>query len=289
VLLLRRTVAALHGGGHEVTLLAPAASGAVLLGPGPSEGRRLIDWERADVAALVAGHAVPDALRRDLSGHAVAVAFTRTRMLVQALGTVVARVLERDPAPPPGVHAAGWLAGVLEPLGLPHVRPPLCVPTAAEAMQARAWRERLPPRFLALHPGSGSPRKNWPAEHFLELVGRLRPPQPWLVVCGPADGEAVRPFRARPDALVAEDVPLRVLGALLAGAATFVGNDSGVSHLAAAWGAPTVALFGPTDAAVWAPDGHHVRVVPSPTETMDGIGVDLVADAVGTAPWAPTR
>jgi ADP-heptose:LPS heptosyltransferase len=75
-------------------------------------------------------------------------------------------------------------------------------------------------------------------------------------------------------------LPLRALGALLADAGLFVGNDSGVSHLAAAWGAPTVALFGPTDARVWAPDAECARTVQSRTGEMAGIGVEEVAEAV---------
>jgi heptosyltransferase-3 len=66
------------------------------------------------------------------------------------------------------------------------------------------------------------------------------------------------------------------LGRFLAGARTYVGNDSGITHLAAAAGAPTVALFGPTDPAVWAPRGEHVRVIHAPS--MGEIGVrDVIA------------
>jgi ADP-heptose:LPS heptosyltransferase len=281
VLLLRRAVAALRGGGYGVTLLAPAASGAALVGAGAGEVQHLLDWERADVAALVAGGPLPETLRRDLAGHAVAVAFTRTRSLGEALRGALSRVLERDPSPPPGTHAAPWLAAAVEPLGLSAGEtPPCCTASPREAAQAGVWRERLPPGFLALHPGSGSPRKNWPAERFLELVDRLRPPRPWLLVSGPADHGATQPFRSRPGALVAEGLSARVLGAVLAHAGTFVGNDSGVSHLAAAWGAPTVAMFGPTDAAMWAPDGERVRTVQSSTGEMAGITVDEVAAAV---------
>jgi ADP-heptose:LPS heptosyltransferase len=67
-----------------------------------------------------------------------------------------------------------------------------------------------------------------------------------------------------------------VLGTLLSRAGVYVGNDSGVSHLAAAWGAPTLALFGPTDPAVWAPLGPHVRTLRSTTGAMDGLSVDAV-------------
>ncbi|HVR70569.1 MAG TPA: glycosyltransferase family 9 protein [Vicinamibacteria bacterium] len=270
-----------------MTLLAPAASGSALVGGGAGEARRLVDWERAD-ALFAEGASLRGPLRRDLAGHVVALAFTRTPALVASLHALLPRVLERDPSPPPGTHAARWLAGLVEPLGLdPTGAPPACSPSPDEEREARAWRDRLPPRFLALHPGSGSPRKSWPAERFLGLVDRLRPPEPWLVPCGPADRAAVAPFRTRAGALVAEDVPVRVLGALLAEAGAFVGNDSGVSHLAAAWGAPTVALFGPTDAATWAPEGTRVRTVQSATGEMATITADEVARAVETmGPWA---
>jgi ADP-heptose:LPS heptosyltransferase len=59
-------------------------------------------------------------------------------------------------------------------------------------------------------------------------------------------------------AVVIED--LYQLACHLAQASLYVGNDSGITHLAAAVGTPVLALFGPTDPAVWAPRGEHVRV-----------------------------
>ena len=85
----------------------------------------------------------------------------------------------------------------------------------------------------------------------------------------------------------------RVLGAVLSRAGVYLGNDSGVSHLAAAFGAPTVALFGPTDARVWAPVGPAVRTVVSREGTMDGIGEEEVLAAAravrATGPRPPCR
>ena len=272
----------MRGGGYQVTLLAPAPSGAALRGEGLSEVQRLLDWERADVAALLAGDgSLPESLRCDLAGHNLALAFTRTDSVVRSLRAVVPRLLSRDPHPPPGVPAARWLAALLEELGLDAATaPPLCSATPEEEQRAHAFSQRLAEGFLALHPGSGSPLKKWPATLFADLVDRLRPPEPWLVVCGPADAEAAAPLRARAGVVVAEGLPVRVLGALLARAGLFVGNDSGVSHLAAAWGAPTVALFGPTDAGIWAPDGPRVRTAQSRTGEMTGITVDDVLSAI---------
>jgi ADP-heptose:LPS heptosyltransferase len=254
------------------------------VGPGPGEVQRLVDWERADVAALLGDEPWPDSLARDLAGHDVAVVFTRSETLVGNVRARVPRVVARDPQPAPAMHAARWLAGAASELGLdPSPDPPSCSASPDEQERIRAWRERLPDRFLAMHPGSGSPRKNWPGPRFLELAARLRPHEQWLVVGGPADGDSLLPFRSRPECVLAEGLPLRELGALLSVAGVFVGNDSGVSHLAAAWGAPTVALFGPTDAQVWAPEGTRVRAVQSATAEMADITVEEVAGAVESA------
>jgi ADP-heptose:LPS heptosyltransferase len=69
------------------------------------------------------------------------------------------------------------------------------------------------------------------------------------------------------------------LAAVLAESRGYFGNDSGVSHLAAALGVPTVAVFGPTDPAVWAPLGPEVSVVAprgdAPWPTVDDVLIAL--------------
>jgi ADP-heptose:LPS heptosyltransferase len=72
-----------------------------------------------------------------------------------------------------------------------------------------------------------------------------------------------------PGAVCARDLPPRVLGPLLAQSGSFVGNDSGVTHLAAASGARTLALFGPTDPAQWAPVGPAVKALRAADARMD--------------------
>ena len=74
----------------------------------------------------------------------------------------------------------------------------------------------------------------------------------------------------------AQNLPLPVLGAILAGCRAFVGHDSGISHLAAAAGAPCILLFGPTDPAVWAPANPGVRVLASETGRVEDIALDSV-------------
>ncbi len=109
-----------------------------------------------------------------------------------------------------------------------------------------------------IHPGSGSARKNWPVERFAEVADYLQHRGRTVRWClGPAEEAFQLPDGA---------VPLRLaspvaLAHCLAAAEGYVGNDSGVSHLAAMLGCPTVAIFGPTDPGIWAPRGPRVRVV----------------------------
>ena len=119
--------------------------------------------------------------------------------------------------------------------------------------------------LFAVHPGSGGARKCWAPDRFAKVadeVGRATGAKV-LIPCGPADEQAVAgmvPAMSFAPA-VARDLPLPVLGALLARCGAYLGNDSGVTHLAAATGASAVALFGPTDPRVWGPRGENVRVL----------------------------
>src|ERR1035437_9126967 len=105
--------------------------------------------------------------------------------------------------------------------------------------------------YAVIHPFSGSTRKNWPLEKFRGLAKKLERVMPvrWCT------GEDDPPL---PGAVRIDD--LYELACWLAKARVFIGNDSGITHLAAAVGTPVLALFGPTDPEVWAPRGPHVRV-----------------------------
>jgi heptosyltransferase-3 len=119
------------------------------------------------------------------------------------------------------------------------VRPP-------KARQRMARQE-----FAVIHPFSGSARKNWPLEKFRGMAAKLERVMPirWCAGAGdpPLEG-AVR----------IDD--LWELARWLARARLYVGNDSGITHLAAAVGTPVLALFGASDPRIWAPRGENVRV-----------------------------
>ena len=280
MLLLRRAVAALRGAHARVVLIAPASPGAALVGPGGSEVDELVPWEGADVAAMFTGDVPSGGLGDRLHRTDLAVVYSRSAELVRNVGRLVPRVVGHDPTPTGNVHASEWLVRPLEALGLtaPHDLD-LILPTEAETAEARKLLDRLPDGFVAVHPGSGSPRKNWPPERFASLLDVMAAERPWLLVEGPADADAVAVVARRPGAVLARGLTARVLGAVLARAGLFVGHDSGLSHLAASWGAPTLALFGPTDPSVWAPVGPRVRVVRAPEGRMEALPVDAVASA----------
>ena len=115
-------------------------------------------------------------------------------------------------------------------------------------------------RNLIVAPGSGAKEKNWPREFFREVIdwwsrstgGKV------AVVLGPAEDDQNSYWMDR--AAVARGLTLAELAALLSLSDLYIGNDGGVTHLAAAAGATTLALFGPTDPAEWAPRGARVTV-----------------------------
>jgi heptosyltransferase-3 len=282
VLLLRAAVASLRGAGHSVSLLAPSTAGGALRGGGAAEVDAVLPWEAGGMAGLLGDGPLAADLASALAHFRTVVAYTQDATLLHGLGQGGARVIGRSPRPPAGgPHAAHWYAEAAIDLGAAPCRvPPVLVASAAEAAAAREWLERLGPAFLAVHAGSGSPLKNWPPERFAAVVSAVSPDRPWLLVEGPAESGTGGALRDLPHGVLARELPVRVLGAVLAKAGVYVGNDSGVSHLAAAFGAPTVALFGPTDPRLWSPIGPRVSVLRSPVETMAGLAVEDVLTAI---------
>lgn len=132
---------------------------------------------------------------------------------------------------------------------------------AAEWLDKTGWKKGG--RILAIHPGSGSPSKNWDPGKFARVADWAGERAFILLISGPAqDGreEVLRAVKkARP--FVLDRLPLPHLAAILGECAAFLGNDSGITHLAAVMGIPTAALFGPTDPAVWGPRGPGVRII----------------------------
>jgi len=187
-------------------------------------------------------------------------------------------------------HAAQQLARPLERLALFLDDPAARVhPTEADRAFARQFLGEFPVPTIAVHPGSGSPRKNWPLESWTALGRWLTdlPAKPRiLLIGGEADATQFATLSAAwsgLDLLVARDLPLPHLAAVLERCRLFIGHDSGISHLAAAVGTPCVLLFGPTDPAVWAPANAGVRVVLGPEGDLSQLSLETVRSAVAEA------
>jgi ADP-heptose:LPS heptosyltransferase len=278
LLLLRPALAALDAAGHELHLLSPPAG--ILLAE--DDSRVVAGWLDFDDRGLARCLADPrSAWPGRFPPCDSAFVVSNDADLSAALGRHIPHVLACDPRPPDGVHAADAYAAAL---GAWAVAPLAAVPTfrprPSAHEEAAPLLARLPADFVAIHPGSGSSRKNWPAASFAPLAEALSGGLPWLLVEGPADAQPVARLARVAGAVRSGPLSLSALAALLARAGVYVGNDSGVTHLAAAVGAMTVALFGPTEPAQWRPVGPNVRVVAAPGGALDRLGVEEVLRAV---------
>lgn len=154
------------------------------------------------------------------------------------------------------------------------------IPLRSDALvwSRRFWRQSglEKKRVLVLAPGSGAKEKNWPIQFYRVVAewwekrfgGKV------LIVSGPVEEERGEIGGLWASALVVHGLDLAQVAALLFRCDLYLGNDSGVTHLAAALGVETVALFGPTDVTQWAPRGGRVTVISQNAECspcMDSI------------------
>jgi heptosyltransferase-3 len=125
---------------------------------------------------------------------------------------------------------------------------------------------------VAIHPGSGGAYKCWPTAHFAALIEALwRRNISVLLLGGPADSERMADLLSQlPKPSSASllstlvNAPLLTIAQQLGQCVGYVGNDSGITHLAALLATPTIVLFGPSDPAIWRPLGNTTRVIYEP-------------------------
>ncbi len=160
----------------------------------------------------------------------------------------------------------------------------LCIPLGDRIPRLPRARSGGSRPTLALHVGSSSPSKSWPLERWVKCLIEIEHDWPRiLLIAGEADLAISRAMFAcglPPQAISLERPLLGELVAELGHCRLFLGHDSGVTHLAAALGLPTIALFGPSDPSIWAPLGDRVQVVRSATHEMAGLSVAQVLAAV---------
>jgi heptosyltransferase-3 len=201
----------------------------------------------------------------------------------------VKNLIKASPQINDGEHAARQLARPLEQLGLfLEDAAAMLYPNKEDRMFAKKFLERSARPLLALHPGSGGERKNWALENWRELGDWLvdsMQPSTLLVVIGEADESRAQQLKeswAKRPVCFAQNLPLPQVAAVLEQCAVFIGHDSGISHLAAAVGTPSLLLFGPTDPEIWAPANKRVKTIRAPKNDLQQLSVATVRDAVGS-------
>jgi len=281
----------------EVCLVAPGERGRFFRRDGWAD--RTFDWDRGAFSWLFAtgDDAPPPTLSAVFSGTSLIVAYDdfqdaesqeaferRLDCLAPSAGKVFC------PSRPPKGHAQPldeWLLtaalGFCRRFFLVEGR---SVDPARFLISRIVMPERMPlaglnGRYFVIHPGSGSRTKNWPVANYVHLAQSILAaakqegaPLGMIVTAGEADGDAGRRLaEAVQGALLVEQASLDDLAALLAYSDFYLGNDSGVSHLAASVmgfdgrHSAMGVIFGPSDPDVWAPRGA----------TVLGAGPDMTA------------
>ncbi|MBF0528930.1 MAG: glycosyltransferase family 9 protein [Deltaproteobacteria bacterium] len=214
-------------------------------------------------------------LKKIVLSHQIGVVLARRKDDPAAAGL---RFLGLDPvvvAPsrPPEDHPQHLVDHLFQVTGIkPLPYPVLIQPPSTGVSAARDFvMENVPSQtpVIILHPGSSSPQKNWPLNRWLALAGmieedlKLKP----LFLLGPADDYLAESLAKAPTGkpgsglVMARNPTLRQAAGLISLSQAYIGHDSGLTHLAAGMGRPTLALFGPTNPCHWAPRGPKVAIL----------------------------
>lgn len=253
---------------------------------------RITSIDRADITALFsARHSLSPALIAYVQrfDKILVYSFDQAGVLMNNLRCIHPDGLFRfDPFPTTETneHITRYLLNTLKTLEIEeqeHIMPQIAI---AEKTSYAAKNETLK---IAVHPGSGSLTKNWPIENFIELCLRLA--QAFSVciylVVGPAEQSLTQEFTRTLSSVCTSkqlvELPLPELARELQDCDLYIGNDSGISHLAAALGVPTIAIFRTSNPAVWRPVGKDVQVFQDrPTSGGAKITIELVYSAAVT-------
>ncbi len=195
---------------------------------------------------------------------------------LQAAG--VRRIVQGPHKPTGKVHAIDELSAPLRELAV--ACPEKDIRLSLPATAARRT-------VIALHPGSGSRTKNWTAANWHELAGKMLGAYPQVrlaIIGGEADQaelESLAGLRGNDRVEFWENLPLPALARNLGAVGGYLGHDTGISHLAAVLGVPSLLLFGPTDPAVWAPPHGSVLVLRAPGNDLSQLETPTVFAAAG--------
>lgn len=265
---------------HELVLLAGTEVGCLLQACGIVD--RILSIEAGHLAALFAG---PEQLstpaeevitRCDLAIGWLCDSDGSLQATLQGKG--ILRIIVQQPGRVTACHQSERFLGSVQDLLVDHddkqlrliLPEPFLHDGLAELKKAGLEKGT---RYVVCHPGSGSLHKCVRPEILLDILAgcgeRALVP---VIVAGPADEKAVQALGEEgvKGISIVRPQSLNTLAGILARASAYIGHDSGVTHLAALVGVPTVAMFGPTDPRRWAPRGPHVSVVTGATCSCTG-------------------
>ncbi|MFL6415405.1 MAG: glycosyltransferase family 9 protein [Bryobacteraceae bacterium] len=172
------------------------------------------------------------------------------------------------------VHTAEHMASAFFALGVPMQPIPRAALYPSDVEAIAAAKGALDGQYAVLHPFASEPLKQWPADRFCEVARYL---ELWQVrpifLAGPDDDASAfeRHLVWRGD--------LESAKVLLSRASFFIGNDSGPAHMAAAFGRPTVVLFGNSNPAIWSPWRTESEVIVAP-DGLNTVNVSRVIAAL---------
>jgi ADP-heptose:LPS heptosyltransferase len=174
-------------------------------------------------------------------------------------------VLPGYPGENEAVHVALYLAGALENSGLPVNAEKVMMEAMNSPLLLPGHRSRL---RVVFHPGSGGTQKNFPPEFWLNLVRAFRKKIAFVkelpvILLGPAEENLLPLFSGEKEVEILFSPDIGKLSLLLQEASLYIGHDSGITHLSAMFGAPTLALFRHSSVTQWRPLGPRVKVVES--------------------------
>jgi len=233
-------------------------------------------FDRADIVHLfLENSTIPASLRKTLKGVDLIFSFVSDREHVFAKNLSqagVGHIVHYEPFPADGedIHITDHFLRCMDMLRIPYTNK---IPGIVLKDEDILFGEKFmhhnnvePERALvAIHPGSGSRQKCWPVERYAELISWLVAEMnvQILLVSGYADTEILGELTAKvkDTVIVADQLPLPNLAAVIKRCNFFVGNDSGVTHVAAAVGTPAIAIFGPTNPDMWGPRGKQVKII----------------------------
>lgn len=273
------------------TLVGNAAVLPLTLASGIIE--EALDYEQARWGQLFSERGVIDsALQVFLASFDLAICWLRDPEGVVARNLTaqgIRRVIVMPGRPPEGEHQhiVAYLAAST---GLEFSIPDLTtfhlsLPSSIIARASDVLDEQVAP-LVAIHPGSGGARKCWPAEKYKALIERFWEREVDVsLLLGPAEQDLSAFLRTELDPPAGQhrlnllvDLPLLTLAGNIQRCECFIGNDAGITHLAAMLGVPTLALFGPTDPRIWHPAGRSVKIIYEPE--LEHLPVPTVFEAV---------